>query len=115
MAESAFFPNRSGWKKAVSVLLENEPAFEKVIQANRGQQLTVQRARSVYEYLLRAIIYQQITGSAAATIHGNFLKLFPGYRPNPDRLLRMSETKLRSAGLSRPKLKAIRDLATCLL
>ena len=112
MAESAFFPNRSGWKKAVSVLLENEPAFEKVIQANRGQQLTVQRARSVYEYLLRAIVYQQITGSAAATIHGNFLKLFPGYRPNPDRLLRMSETKLRSAGLSRPKLKAIRDLAS---
>lgn len=111
MAESPFFPNRNGWKKAVSVLLENEPAFETVIRANRGHRLTIHRSRSVYEYLLRAIVYQQITGSAAATIHGNFLKLFPGSRPNPDQLLRMSEEKLRSAGLSRPKLKAIRDLA----
>ena len=111
MAEIPFFASRNGRKKAVDALLDHEPGFETVVKAHRGQQLLIHRARSVYEYLLRAIIYQQITGSAAHTIHSNFLNLFPLRRPNPDLLLRMSQQKLRSAGLSRPKLRAIRDLA----
>ncbi len=111
MAEKPFFNARNGWKKAVDSLLEEEPAFERVIRANRGHQLTIHRTRSVYEYLLRAIIYQQITGSAARTIHRQLLQLFPGGRPNSERLLKMTSEQIRSAGLSRPKMLAIQDLS----
>lgn len=67
-------------------------------------------AGSVFEALLRAITYQQLSGKAAATIHGRLLDLFPEGLA-PDRLLSMPETVLRGAGLSRNKLLAIRDLA----
>jgi 3-methyladenine DNA glycosylase/8-oxoguanine DNA glycosylase len=57
-------------------------------------------------------VYQQLTGKAAATIHGRLCTLFPGGRVEPDRLLELSDGALRGAGLSRSKVMAIRDLAS---
>jgi len=62
-------------------------------------------------YLVRTICYQQLAGKAAATIHGRFLEALKG-DVTPARVLRISESRLREAGLSRNKLAAIRDLAT---
>jgi len=67
---------------------------------------------SPYASLLRAITYQQLSGKAAATIHGRVVALFPtGIGPTPTALLEMTDRALRGAGLSRNKLSALRDLS----
>ncbi|HEX5005414.1 MAG TPA: hypothetical protein VFV65_08855 [Gemmatimonadales bacterium] len=68
--------------------------------------------RPPFEELLRAIVYQQLSGKAAATIHGRVRALFPPRRNlDPRAVLEMPEERMRGAGLSRAKLAAARDLA----
>ncbi|MHC4844739.1 MAG: DNA-3-methyladenine glycosylase family protein [Planctomycetota bacterium] len=68
---------------------------------------------SHYAHLARSILYQQLAGKAAATIHGRVCALTPGRGfPRPPDLLRLSDARLRSAGLSGNKLAALRDLAS---
>ncbi|MGE0160345.1 MAG: DNA-3-methyladenine glycosylase [Gemmatimonadales bacterium] len=64
-----------------------------------------------FYYLARAIVYQQLAGAAARTIHGRFIEALGG-DVSPERVLRVRETTLRKAGLSAAKLAAIRDLAS---
>jgi len=65
---------------------------------------------SGFAALVRSIMYQQLAGAAAATIHGRFLKLFD--RPlEPSAVLALPEGAMRSAGVSGPKAAAIQDLA----
>jgi DNA-3-methyladenine glycosylase II len=61
--------------------------------------------------LVRAIVYQQLAGRAAAAIHGRFLALFDGRPLSPEVILAFPEARLRSTGLSTAKVTAIRDLA----
>ena len=61
--------------------------------------------------LVRAIVYQQLAGRAAAAIHGRFLALFDGTPLTPEAILAIPERGLRSVGLSTAKVAAIRDLA----
>jgi len=63
-----------------------------------------------FDYLVRAIVYQQLAGAAAATIHGRFVKALRG-RVTPRAVLKAREEELRAAGLSKGKLAAVRDLA----
>jgi DNA-3-methyladenine glycosylase II len=60
--------------------------------------------------LVRSIMYQQLAGAAAATIHGRFLKLF-SEGLSPDAVLALPEGAMRSAGVSGSKAAAIADLA----
>ena len=62
-------------------------------------------------YLARAIVYQQLAGAAARTIHGRFVEALKG-EVTPSKVLRVRETTLRRAGLSAAKLAAVRDLAS---
>jgi DNA-3-methyladenine glycosylase II len=64
-----------------------------------------------FDALLRAIVYQQLSGKAASTILGRVLALYGGRYPLADELLATSEAQLRAAGLSRQKLSYLRDLA----
>src|SRR5580704_11267736 len=58
-----------------------------------------------YESLLRAIVYQQLAGKAAATIFGRVKALGSnGKCPTPEEILRATKAKLRRAGLSRQKI-----------
>ena len=66
---------------------------------------------SVFEALAQSIVYQQLAGKAAATIHGRLLDLFPRRRIRPEALLAHPDEILRSAGVSRGKMLALRDLA----
>lgn len=63
-----------------------------------------------FSYLSRAIVYQQLAGAAAATIHGRFVEVLRG-NVTPRTVLKAREEDLRGAGLSAGKLAAIRDLA----
>jgi 3-methyladenine DNA glycosylase/8-oxoguanine DNA glycosylase len=67
---------------------------------------------SSFHALARSIIYQQLAGAAARTIHERVRALTPGPRfPKPDELLALSDAELRGAGLSQAKMLALRDLA----
>jgi DNA-3-methyladenine glycosylase II len=63
-----------------------------------------------FYYLARAIVFQQLAGAAARTIHGRFVEALGG-DVSPSKVLRVRETSLRKAGLSAAKLAAVRDLA----
>lgn len=65
---------------------------------------------SHFDHIVRAIVYQQLSGRAAATIHGRVVALLGG-APSADRLLLASDEQLRAAGLSRQKIGYLRDLA----
>ena len=70
------------------------------------------RRRSPFETLVKSIAYQQLNGTAAATIFGRVKALYPGSRfPTPEDLLATPDEKLRGAGLSRAKVAAIKDIA----
>ena len=74
--------------------------------------LELQAADSLFAALLRSIVYQQLHGKAAATIHGRVLAELSQYDgPTPESLARASDSALRGAGLSRNKLLAVRDLS----
>ena len=61
-------------------------------------------------YLARTIIYQQLAGAAARTIHGRFIKALQG-DVTPEKVRRARDDTIRKAGLSANKLAALRDLA----
>ena len=67
--------------------------------------------QDLYGGLIRAVVYQQLSGKAAKTIHERFLNLFPHRYPDAGRVLAMSESDLRSVGLSRQKAAYILNLA----
>ncbi len=74
--------------------------------------LELSAAGSLFEALLRSIVYQQLHGKAATAIHGRVLaELAKHGGPTPAALARVSDAALRSAGLSGNKLLAVRDLA----
>jgi 3-methyladenine DNA glycosylase/8-oxoguanine DNA glycosylase len=74
-------------------------------------ELEIASAKTTFEALVESIVYQQLAGNAAAAIHGRLCDLFDRRRPRPDGLLAMGDGELRSAGVSRPKILALRDLA----
>ena len=66
---------------------------------------------SIFLALAKAIVYQQLTGKAAATIYARLCALFPEGRPTPERILDTADEELRGVGLSRSKMLSFRDLA----
>jgi len=67
--------------------------------------------RTPYEALVSAVAHQQLNGTAAGTILRRFRALFPGRGfPKPEAVAAISDEAIRSAGFSRAKLAAIRDL-----
>jgi len=73
--------------------------------------LRVRREPALFNALARAIVYQQLSGKAASTIHGRFADLFPDGQPTAQATLGLPIETLRAAGLSRNKALAVRDLA----
>ena len=96
---------------AVAALREADPALGRAIDTFGPFAMRRQAMRTPFEALLRAIVYQQLSGRAAGAIHARVLALFEGGRPTPRALATMSEERLRQAGLSRAKAAAARDLA----
>ena len=73
--------------------------------------LSPRRVTSLFHPLSGSIIYQQLSGRAAATIHDRFLRLFPQRRASAARLLALPDDALRAAGLSHNKVLALQDLS----
>lgn len=92
--------------------LSIEPRFAALIGRVGPPKLTVERQRSPYEALLRAIAHQQLHGRAAEAILARFSGLFVGDGfPQPDAVLATSDAALRGCGFSGGKVAAIRDIS----
>jgi DNA-3-methyladenine glycosylase II len=89
--------------------LGQDPVFGPWVKRVGTIRVPVSNEQPFY-YLARAIVYQQLAGAAARTIHGRFIAALGG-DVSPERVLRVRESTLRKAGLSAAKLAAIRDLA----
>lgn len=73
---------------------------------------TIQRDTGYFQALVRSIIYQQVTGKAAAAILLRFIELFPVKKfPTPRQVSTKTMEELHSAGLSGQKAAYIKDLA----
>jgi DNA-3-methyladenine glycosylase II len=71
-----------------------------------------ERQNDPYRALIRAVVFQQLSGKAAQTIHGRVLALFADKdHPEPNDILGVSDELLRGAGLSRQKIAALRDIS----
>jgi 3-methyladenine DNA glycosylase/8-oxoguanine DNA glycosylase len=100
-------------QSAIDHLRVKDPRLARLIDRAGPFRLELKTTPSIFEALAEAIVYQQLSGKAAATIYGRVCALFPRTpgAPTPRNILRASDDKLRSAGLSRPKMLALRDLA----
>ena len=99
--------------KAVGTL-RADPVMERLVKEHGAlvrKDLKRERRGDAYGALLRSIVGQQLSTKAAATIYGRMLDLFGGHAPTPKQLLAADPDKIRAAGLSRPKINYLRDLA----
>jgi DNA-3-methyladenine glycosylase II len=97
-------------RKALAHLRKADPVLARVIEQVGPCRLKPMTEGSHFEFIARSIIYQQLSGKAAATIHGRVQALCGGAL-SVDPLTTLSDEALRGAGLSRQKLGYLRDLA----
>ena len=69
------------------------------------------RPDDAYGSLVRTIVGQQLSTKAARSIYGRLTALFDNRPPTPEELISTDEQLLRACGLSRPKVRYLRDLA----
>jgi DNA-3-methyladenine glycosylase II len=98
---------------AIAHLSAADPALARIIATAGPFAMELKKSRSVFGALAEAIVYQQLSNKAAATIFGRVCGHFPRRSAGltAERLLALSDAKIRAAGISRPKLKSLRDLA----
>jgi DNA-3-methyladenine glycosylase II len=116
--------------EAIAALSAADPKLGRLIDRAGPFTMKLAGKQSPFEALLESIIYQQLHGKAAATIHARLLASFaapetaenkvssfaegggPAFpHPTAQHLLDAPNEQLRAAGLSHNKALAIRDLA----
>jgi DNA-3-methyladenine glycosylase II len=98
---------------AAAILAERDPVLRRLV-ADAGPARVRPPADTHFEALVRAIVYQQLAGRAAAAIHGRLIAALGGH-VEPEPLLSVSDETLRTAGLSGAKAASLRDLAAKVL
>jgi DNA-3-methyladenine glycosylase II len=94
---------------AARILAGRDPVIAGLV-AKAGPPRLRPPAESHFAALVRAVVYQQLAGAAAAAIHGRLVAALGG-DPLPERLLALPDETLRAVGLSRNKAASLRDLA----
>ena len=101
----------SSHRTALSHLRRVDPVLAQIIRQVGTPPPPPRRAGTHYDALVRSIIYQQLSGKAAGTIHRRFRELYPKKQPKAHLVLATSDEALRGAGLSRQKIGYLRDLS----
>jgi len=116
--------------QAVAHLHRADPVMSRIIR-EVGPFAMRHDGTDPFRSLARAIIFQQLSGKAAGTIYARFVALFEGSAeeltlvrrtdpawsplrepfPEPAAVLALTDEQMRSAGLSRQKIAALRSLA----
>lgn len=96
---------------AIERLRHADPALGRVIERVGPCTLSPGDDEGPLSSLARAIVFQQLSGKAAATIYGRFRALFAAEAfPTAGEILAVDEERLRACGLSRQKLAYLRHL-----
>jgi DNA-3-methyladenine glycosylase II len=96
--------------EALAHLRARDPKLSVLIDRAGPFTLRLSALPSPFESLLESILYQQLHGKAAATIHRRVREYYGG-DPSPKALLDTPDEVLRAAGVSGNKTKAMKDLA----
>jgi len=100
------------WARACRELAARDRGLGAVIERVGGPGFPPPASTTAFEALAHSIVYQQLSGKAAATIFGRFRALYDGGDfPEPHAVLATPLAAMRGAGLSEAKARAIRDLA----
>jgi len=98
-------------RKATAHLRRTDPVLAAIIRDVGPCRLRTDETGGAFAALVESIVYQQITGKAAASIYGRVRTLIKRRHPRPQDILAATEEALRGAGLSRQKVAYLRDLA----
>jgi methylated-DNA-[protein]-cysteine S-methyltransferase len=101
---------------ALAHVRASDPKMARLIDQVGPFEMKLDQTQSLFLALAEAIVFQQLHGKAAATIFGRVRALFPAKHGSdegisPRAILAADEEVLRSAGLSRAKTLAIKDLS----
>src|SRR5438046_10242124 len=99
-------------KKAVAHLKKVDPALAQVIDRIGAYKGWPASNGTHFDAVCRSIVFQQLSGKAAGTIHGRFQGLYGGRTPLRDELATTSDEQLRAVGLSRQKSAYLKDLGS---
>jgi DNA-3-methyladenine glycosylase II len=103
----------TSWPAAADILAERDPVLRRLVE-QAGPAQVRPPAETHLAALVRAIVYQQLAGAAAAAIHGRLLAALDGDL-TAERLLALPGPALRAAGLSANKAASLQDLAAKVL
>jgi DNA-3-methyladenine glycosylase II len=102
--------------RARRVLMRRDPVLAVLIRKYGACGITTGREADIFCGLVEAVVSQQLSTRAAATIYGRLRALLPnGGTPTPEALSGLTDEVLRGAGLSRQKLGYMRDLSRKML
>ena len=96
------------WNRAVKYLSKKDPVMKKLISQYKDKTLTTRK--DIFYSLCKSIIGQQISVQAANSVFKKFEKVCNG-KINPKKINKLRPTKLKRCGLSRQKVKGIKELA----
>jgi 3-methyladenine DNA glycosylase/8-oxoguanine DNA glycosylase len=99
-------------RRARTHLRKVDPVIAKVMDTVGPYRPGDRTGGSHFHALIRAMVFQQLSGKAATTILNRFLDLYPNRTPTPAEILATSDAQLRAVGLSRQKIGYVRDLST---
>ena len=102
------------YTRARRLLSRRDPVIRGLMQRHGHCGLASAQRTDPFHALVHAIIAQQLSTKAAATIEARFSALFGGM-PTPLAVAGAPDERLRSVGLSPQKLKYMRDLCTRVL
>ncbi len=98
-------------RKALNHLRKVDPVLGEVIDAVGRCTLAPRTEWTHFDALVRSIVYQQLSGKAASTIHGRVIALIGDGAETPKRIAATSHEAFRTAGLSNAKARYVRNLA----
>ena len=97
------------YAKARRLLSRRDPVLRDLMRLHGPCGLAARQHTNPFKALARAIVGQQLSAKAAATIFGRFEKLFETF-PAPAEVLAVPDDRLRAVGLSSQKIGYLRDL-----
>ncbi|MFQ6677320.1 MAG: DNA-3-methyladenine glycosylase family protein [Fidelibacterota bacterium] len=97
-------------KKGLSHLRQVDKKLAKLIDEYGAPEF--REETNYFESLVRAMVYQQLSGKAASTIYSRFQDLFNGDEyPTPEQVMNKSHDEIRSVGLSNQKANYVHNIA----
>jgi DNA-3-methyladenine glycosylase II len=97
------------YTRARRLLARRDPILRDLMRAHGPCRLAARLHADPFKALTRAIVGQQLSTKAAATIFSRFEALFDAF-PTPLQVLAVPDDRLRGVGLSAQKLGYLRDL-----